>query len=63
MSPEIKHSKGCGSSPTRKEERCFYCKREIEWKISNNRDADGNKYCAECVAKIQVLLGDTNGEE
>ena len=31
------------------------CNREIEDWLTENVDAEGNKYCADCVAKIQVV--------
>jgi len=37
------------------------CDREIEKYVSENEDANGNKYCADCVAKFQ-LFAEQEGE-
>jgi len=38
---------------------CKNCKKEIEEGIDENIDADGNKYCADCVSKIQFVAEQT----
>ena len=35
--------------------KCSYCNKEIENWANNNVDSEGNKYCMECVAKIQLI--------
>lgn len=35
------------------------CNREIEDWLTENKDADGNKYCADCIAKIQLIAEQT----
>jgi hypothetical protein len=40
-------------------EKCINCKKQIEEGLYDNVDADGNKYCADCVAKIQFVAEQT----
>jgi len=35
------------------------CNREIEECISENVDAEGNKYCGDCIVKIQFVAEQT----
>ena len=35
------------------------CNREIEEGVSDNEDSKGDKYCANCVAKIQLVAEQT----
>ena len=35
--------------------KCSNCNKEIEEWIDCNEDSNGNKYCADCVAKIQLV--------
>jgi DNA-directed RNA polymerase subunit RPC12/RpoP len=39
--------------------KCSYCNKEIEEWLDDNTDAEGNKYCADCVAKIQNIAEQT----
>jgi predicted amidophosphoribosyltransferase len=39
--------------------KCSYCNKEIEEWLDSNIDAEGNKYCSDCIAKIQFVAEQT----
>jgi len=35
------------------------CNRKIGKEVSENEDSEGNKYCSDCVAKLQLIAEQT----
>jgi len=35
------------------------CNKEIDKYLDGNEDAEGNKYCADCIAKLQLIVKQT----
>jgi len=35
--------------------KCSYCNKKIEEDLEDNEDADGNKYCSDCVSKFECV--------
>jgi len=38
---------------------CYHCKKRIEDWASDNKDEEGNEYCMNCLAKIQLVAEQT----